>query len=324
MQTKTSFTEHSVSMTGWSVLGAGAIGGLFAAQLQRHGSRVQIILRSSTPLTDYLEHGLQVYPSEPHGKPWSVRPMPRHPEEITQQSIQQLLITTKAYQTEAAVQSIVPALHPSAIIVLLQNGMGVLDAIRPLLPPTVRLVQGVTTEGVWRRHATELVHAGRGHTLLGPLFGDMDAVHTVANQWRAAGIDVRPEPDIIAPLWRKLAINCVINPFTALYQCRNGALPQYAEWRARQRLILNEIKTLAACMGHPNVLSNIETEVNQVIVATAANHSSMLQDIRAGRTTEIDFMNGFVAARSRALGLNAPENQRLTIAIHALSAAARV
>jgi 2-dehydropantoate 2-reductase len=215
---------------------------------------------------------------------------------------------------------IAAALHPEAVIVLLQNGMGVGDLIKPLAPGHATLLQAITTEGVWRRSAFELVHAGRGHTWIGSGGAEYPIATAIAQQWRQAGVPASAEADIAPRLWRKLAVNCAINPFTALYRCRNGELPSHPDWLQGRERVLDEIIALAAVSGYASALEDIGREVDRVVAATAENQSSMLQDIRAGRSTEIEFMNGFVAVRSTAAGLFAAENQALAEAVRLLAA----
>jgi len=312
--------HHSPPALDWHVLGAGAIGGLIAAHLERQGQPTGLILASAAARAAYPRAGLTVSPPEPCRHPWRARPAPLLAGELSRHSIRRLLIATKAHQTLGALAPLLPALAPDALVVLLQNGMGVMERLRSLLPPPMQLVQGTTTEGVWRRSRFELVHAGRGQTLLGPARASWRAVDTVVHCWAKANLTTRFEAAIEAPLWRKLAINCAINPYTALLQCRNGELPDHPEWRAGHGQVLAELTALLQARGRPaELLAGIEEELRGVIAATAANHSSMLQDLRRGAVTEMDHLNGYVVRQARRLGLQVPENQRLARAIQRLS-----
>jgi 2-dehydropantoate 2-reductase len=126
--------------------------------------------------------------------------------------------------------------------------------------------------------------------------------------------------DVEAVLWEKLLINVGINPLTALLRVPNGALPELPEAWALAVAAAVEALAVAQAAGVPLAVDP-EERLRQVCLATAANHSSMLQDILAGRPTEIEALNGQVAARGRALGVPTPVNDLLTGLLRALGEA---
>lgn len=102
--------------------------------------------------------------------------------------------------------------------------------------------------------------------------------------------------DTIRPqLWRKLAVNCVINPLTALWNCPNGELKNHPQEIAT---LCAEVASVIEREGLHTSAEDLRYYVEQVIESTAENISSMLQDIRALRHTEIDYIT--------AICLNAP------------------
>lgn len=109
-------------------------------------------------------------------------------------------------------------------------------------------------------------------------------------------------------LWSKLAVNCVINPLTAIWNCPNGELRHHPQEIMQ---ICEEVAAVIEREGHHTSAEDLRDYVMQVIDATAENISSMLQDIRALRHTEIDYINGFLLRRARAHGIAVPENTRL-------------
>ena len=108
--------------------------------------------------------------------------------------------------------------------------------------------------------------------------------------------DVAWHNNIASANWRKLAVNCVINPLTALYGCRNGDLQRYPE---QIETLCREVASVMAMEGYHTSCEGLMQYVMDVIHSTADNVSSMLQDIRSQRHTEIDY------------GLTLPENARL-------------
>jgi 2-dehydropantoate 2-reductase len=112
-------------------------------------------------------------------------------------------------------------------------------------------------------------------------------------------------------------INAGINPLTALLRVPNGALPELLEAWSLAVAAAAEVQAVARAMGLA-VTGDPEERLLRVCRATAKNRSSMLQDVLAGRTTEIESLNAQVAARGQALGVPTPVNDLLTRLIRAL------
>jgi 2-dehydropantoate 2-reductase len=118
------------------------------------------------------------------------------------------------------------------------------------------------------------------------------------------------DPAIGQSLWLKLAINCAINPLTALHRCRNGELagPALAPLLAT---LCEEIMQVSAAAGFGAVTGDLPAQVAAVVHATANNRSSMLQDVLAGRGTEIDYITGYLLGVASHHGIAVPENESL-------------
>ena len=141
----------------------------------------------------------------------------------------------------------------------------------------------------------------------------------VVDLFRHAGLECHPREDIEAVLWEKLVINVGINPLTALLRVPNGALLQLPQAWEVAVAAAQEAQAVARAAGlKPH--RRPRGPPPQVCANTAANHSSMLQDILTGRPTEIEALNAQVVIRGRALGLSTPVNDLLT---HLLRAAAQ-
>ena len=112
-----------------------------------------------------------------------------------------------------------------------------------------------------------------------------------------------------ACLWRKLAINAAINPLTALLRCTNGELA--GDPADRVRRLCTEISAVARAAGMGRAVESLENVVFEVIHNTADNRSSMLQDVEAGRPTEIDYITGWLVEQANRLGMDVPANAAL-------------
>ena len=165
----------------------------------------------------------------------------------------------------------------------------------------------------------EVRHTGIGPTLLGMVTPNsvQDSGYQLALIFNDALPPCHWQDDINLPLWRKLAINCAINPLTALHNCKNGELAQ-PEFAPELAGICKEVALVMSAEGYPVTASELRQQVDVVVNATAGNFSSMNQDVCHQRQTEIDYISGYLIARAAAHHIDVPHNQRLWQAIKEL------
>lgn len=293
----------------WNILGAGAIGSLLAAQLQRAGLNARLLLRANSGTT-----GTEITLLENDGA--SILPVPSLAlSQVTMGSIEGLFVTTKANQAVAACQQVQPWLAPQAVLILLHNGMGIYEQVCQQYP-AAQVYLATTTEAAWRRADGAVVHAGSGTTWIGqpgtaqppPWFADL-ADKLPRCEWTAR---------IEENLWRKLLINSAINPLTALHQCRNGELAENAAYRAEVEALCAEFAALAHARGYLELAAQARDIAFAVITATAANQSSMLQDVLRKQPTEIEYITGYLCSEAASLGVPCPQHRALLASIRAL------
>lgn len=290
-----------MNTTLWHILGAGSLGSLWATRLARAGLPVRLILRDATRLAAYASKGGLTLDEQGQRLTLDIAAQTVDDDE----PIQRLLVACKAYDAEHAVASIAPRLRPGAELLLLQNGLGSQDAVAARVPDA-RCVFVSSTEGAFRDEDFSVVFAGNGFNWLG------DTQNAAAPAWldelSLAGIPHQWASDILDRLWRKLALNCAINPLTVLHDCRNGDLLQH---RDEVDTLCDELVQVLQTCGQPEAAVGLHAEVNRVIQATAANYSSMYQDVANGRRTEISYLLGHVCASARAHGCHAPYLNRI-------------
>lgn len=292
----------------WHILGAGSLGSLWACRLARGGLPVRLILRNPARLSDYqnaggltlLDGGQASLHSIPAELPNAATPIHR------------LLVACKAYDAEAAIEQLAPRLAPSSEILLLQNGLGSQQAIAERWPDS-RCIFVSSTEGAYREADWRVVFAGRGENWLG------DPDHGTAPAWladlAAAGIPATWTAAIMGKLWRKLALNCAINPLTVLHDCRNGGL---LERREEVGALCEELARLLAACDQAQATRGLQAQVLQVIEATAGNYSSMYQDVAAGRRTELSYLLGYACRAAAQASLPVPRLADLQQRLQAL------
>lgn len=286
----------------WHILGAGAIGTLFAHRLVTAGSEVTLLSRTGgePQRTLTLDSGGNTL---------------RHAFSISavtdRMPVDRLLVSTKAGDVDAAINSIRHRLHSGTTVLILANGMGFAGD----LPHGLAAFRGTSTDGAYRQQAGHTVHAGSGATCIGLPGMTMAPPDWFSATWGRLQ-NCRWDNDIETTLWRKLAINCVINPLSAAYRCRNGELAT-ATYRPLLIALCGEVMLACRAAGREGVAASLQEDVLEVIDGTAQNRSSMLQDVLQQRSTEIDFINGYLLRHPAVTGLDMPLNRRLISAIKA-------
>jgi len=269
----------------WHLLGAGNMGTLAASRLLHDGYPVQALHPQARHIDRTLSRNNQPVeslhlPVDPHGP------------------VQYLLLALKGPQTRPALDALLPRLANDVLILCLQNGMGMLDDVA--LPGGARILHAITTDGAWRDGNTVHVVAENSTEV-----GGMNSLPEALEPLPACWPGWRWRADIAPAQWRKLAINAVINPLTALYDCRNGDLLDQGPRQAHLARLACEIDAaLPHWLEHwpGNTTQLAETVAQQ----TAGNTSSMRADWLAGRETEIDFINGYLVRCASRHGIELP------------------
>jgi 2-dehydropantoate 2-reductase len=302
-----------------AIIGPGALGCLLGALLLEAGEDVRLVDYRPDRAARLGRQGLRLRTPEggerrlaaPIGLPHEVGPA-----DLT-------IVAVKAHQTRAAALELPRLMAAGGLALTVQNGLGNLEALAEAVGPE-RLLAGVALLGVTREEEGAVRLAGRGPIIIGVPAGSRvspEETARVAAAIRRAGLDCQEQPDIEAVLWEKLLVNVGINPLTALLRVPNGALPELPEAWELAVAAAREALAVAQAAGI-ELHVDPEARLKQVCEATAANRSSMLQDVLAGRPTEIDALNGQVSARGAALGLPTPVNDFLTKLLRALGEAA--
>ena len=288
-----------------TIIGAGAMGCLFGGLLAEHGQDVWLIDVRKEQVDTLNEHGLTIVHQ---GKERIVQVhATTDPTEIFGTEL--ALIFVKHAQTEAAARTAACLLKKDGYALTLQNGMGNAEILADVLGKE-RVLCGTTAQGAMVLGPGKIQHSGAGETILGVCGQRADIAAQVTAIFSAAGISSRVVADIEPVLWKKLCVNVGINAITALTGLRNGQLLEQAATRLLMRDVVAEaVEVARACSLE--VPDNILEHVEQVAQATAANRSSMGQDIDRQRPTEIEAINGYIVRKAQELGIAVPVNQTL-------------
>lgn len=217
------------------------------------------------------------------------------------------LIMVKAWQIESLLSKLANEGLKEANLILSHNGMGAGDKILAA-NRNWQVFDLVTTHGAWRQKRTASVHAGLGESWLGyRAAGSLNSPPSWFVELARAFPPLHWEEDILKRRWQKLAVNCAINPLATLANAENGILQSDA-YQPKIRAVCEEIANVNPALDADTLV----TQVQKVVAATATNKCSMLQDVTAGKLTEIDFLNGFICNEGERLHVATRVNCALT------------
>ncbi len=288
------------------VLGAGAIGSLYGAKLAAQND-VTLIGRTDH-VREINAHGLQIEGRE--AQYVRVRAAEKV-ERIEAGAL--ILLTTKVHATAEALRPIAPLVRDDTTILALQNGLQSERIAQAALGGRGIVLRGITQFGAIFERPGAIKYMVSGYTLI----EENERSPYLAQVLNAAGLDCRISPEIKREVWRKLIFNCVVNPVTAILGCEVGGIAEPGLHRLKQ-LIIDECLAVARADG-VTFENDFMSEIDAVF-APSHNIASMQQDLCRGRQTEIDYMNGAVAALGAEHGLPCPVNLALTTIIHAMEA----
>ena len=241
-------------------------------------------------------------------RPAAVTEVPREPPDL-------VFVTTKAYDTAAAIDAL-RAFQRRSTFVTLQNGLGNAEL---LAAKADHVVAGTTTHGVTFVKPGEVAHAGVGDTLVGAFAGATRAdAGRIADLLTDAGIATRAVDDPRPELWAKAVVNAAINPLTAVLRRPNGELVRHPDLRGLLDRLAREGATAARAAGIELDPDGIAAKAAEVATRTAENRSSMLQDVERGRPTEVEAITGALLHAAGGRGLALPYNDRVYALVRGL------
>ncbi len=232
-----------------------------------------------------------------------------------------VFLCVKSYDVLNSLEFCQPILSKKVLLIFLQNGISHLDLRDHLHQATAAF--GTTTEGATLLGAGQVRHAGSGVTYLGFLETPEQRAAMLLQKtcavFAAGGLDVHFSDNILERLWAKLFVNVGINALTAILDCNNGDLLTLPGIEKRMKSAIEEAMLLAENNNIP--IMDEPYEVTRLVCRkTAKNVSSMLQDVRKKRRTEIDAINGAVVVLGQKFGIDTPENSLLYSQVKKLEA----
>ena len=285
------------------VVGAGAIGGLYAAYLGKVAD-VAVLDTNRAHIDAIRKDGLKLT-----GRTESVTQLAAFasPAEMGRRPFDAVVILVKSQATGAAFHSIHPVLEGRPVLVTFQNGMGNEEVLMGLTDSDV--AHGVSFEAARYDGPGRVHHLVHGEdSWLGPARGKPEAIAWLGELMTKSGLPTRVVADPRGAIWGKFIFNSVMNPIGAIVQGVNAARYEVPEMRALIDDMAAECVRVAEAQG-----IKLEFDPMYLVKKTRSGDSpltkhagSMAQDIEAGRETELEAMTGYIVRKAKELGVPVP------------------
>ena len=289
------------------IVGCGAVGSLFAAALAQLGDVEVWAYDASQPHVDAINaNGLTLSGA---GDVHATLRATTDAAELPPCDFG--IVATKAMHTGAAIEATAHA-FAAGCVATVQNGIGNEEV---LAKHVERVIRGTTFP------AGKIIEPGRvqwdvkGDTTLGPFEpkpAPFAEIERLADACTRGGMPTHAVADARGPQWRKVIFNAASNPIGALTGLTHGRVCERPDLRALVSGLIVEGKAVAAAQG-----IELDSDPEDLIDHAAKpevgyNHkASMLQDVEARRTTEIDYLNGGIVRFGRELGVPTPLNEAI-------------
>lgn len=295
--------------------GAGAMGGIFGAWLSRAGHDVHLVDVARPAIEAINAHGLVV---EERDGSASVFRVPATDDPRSVGPVDLLVNFVKCYHTEAAIRSALPMMGEGTAVLSLQNGWGNVDRIAAVAGRD-RVLVGLTYHGGTLLGPGRVKHPGTGLTFLGELDGSRSPrLLAVDEALRLAGFETAVSSRILDEVWKKLALNCCTLPTSALLRFFAHELVAHPPAGDAMAMILREVVAVAQAKGIALDYDERWAAITALLAGAVGGKASMLQDVEAGRQTEIEVINGAIQAAGREAGVPTPVNDALVALVTAL------
>ena len=293
-------TEPAKKIIKVAVMGAGAVGCYYGGMLARAGHEVVLIGRPQhveAISRDGLRMQTTTFDEQVH--------LAASTEPGAVQGAQLVLFCVKSTDTESAGALLRPHLAPDALVLSLQNGVDNAERLRVVLPQhaVAAAVVYVATEMAGPGHVR---HHGRGELVIEPA----SASQAVAQALIAAGVPAEISSNVRGALWAKLILNCAYNAVSAITQLPYGRAVAGEGVQDVMQDVVAECLAVARAEG-VQVTGDVDAAVRKIAETMPSQFSSTAQDLARGKRSEIDYLNGLIVERGKALGIATPANRVL-------------
>jgi len=295
-----------------TIIGNGALGLLFASFFASKNIKVQIITKKKSAATDINTDGIfitnlseevinykdNIYASTEYNHL-------KHSDIV--------IILTKSYSTEEAVEKNLEFLKKTKTILSLQNGLGNIEILENYLTDN-NIIAGTTSLGATAIDSNKTKYCGKGMIDIANVNNQKNGeivLQKLSELFEKSGIRCNIHYNWETVIWSKLYVNAIINPITALYKVTNGEILENPELTRLAQKTSDEILNLLKTEQIDIQLEHPFDKILKICKITSNNHSSMLQDVLNNKQTEIEQITGEIIRIAKKTEIKTPINNML-------------
>lgn len=309
------------------ITGLGALGTVFACMLRKAGHTVHALTKEKY-LVALRERKISIsgiwgeHKAVLDGIHASIDPVRTIPFDL-------IILTVKSFDTRTAIEQVRPLVGRDTLVIVAQNGYGNYEAVSEAVENKHTLLARVIFGVKLLAHGTAEVTVIADDVRIGQPHGAVPEarVREIAEAFNMSGIPTAYAGNVEAILWDKILYNAALNPLGAILECTYGQLAEHEGSRQIMDRVIEEIFLVAQAHG---VRLNWKTPeeyrkhfYTKLVPPTARHFPSMYYDVKAGKRTEIDALNGAIVRLANEKGIAVPVNQTVACIISAKEMLAR-
>lgn len=296
------------------IVGQGAIGSMLGARLKQKHNEVFFVVRNPIRVNILDREGIMLFEKEHHIKVkcdgvWQFGRLD-HPIEADY-----VIIATKSYDAKGALEKIKDMVPDSASFITIQNGIIPHIEASKLVGEKRHIILSLY-DAAFAFSLNQVRLTGHGKNIITSFSPSLDT-GSIKSIFEHAGFDISIEKDAFSVLYRKLFVNAIINPITAILRIKNGDIVNNKYAKELADGMISEIESLAFKLRLKDH-DRLKEVIYDVIRRTENNKSSMLQDIEWKRRTEIDDIIGYILDLSEEYKVNVPKIKNAYLMVKAI------
>ena len=283
------------------VLGAGAIGSLYGAKLSKLND-VTLVARQKH-INKINNDGLKIVGIEENVYKLKATAKIENIENNTL-----ILLTTKVHDNKKAIDPIKDLIKKDTIILCMQNGLYSENIVKSIVGDRCLVLRGITNVGATFLEPGKVQFSNLSSTKI----ENSNISEELAENFDKCGLKCSVSENIKQDIWKKLILNCVLNPVSAILRVENGKIAD-ERLNTLKKLIVDECLKVAE---KDDVRFDIDfVKIINDAIKDSRNLSSMHQDVLKGKKTEIDYLNGAVVELGKKYGIECPVNEALVVIV---------
>lgn len=296
--------------------GAGALGSRFGYMLFKNGEDVTFVDLWKEHVENITNNGLRVIIDD---KELGYYNIPTYYPYDVEGEYDVIFVATKSMQLRNMLAKVKHLMHENTKIICILNGLGHVDTLKEFVKEENILI-GVTVWTSGLGGPGVLKAYGSGKTEIKQVKEEnLEATKALIDRLNKAGLNMKYSDNTFQSIWHKAGLNCVLNTYCTLIDCNIGEYGSYEQNLELTRAVLNEVTEVGRAEGVDVLQEVIEENIENCFDPNTAglHYPSLYQDMKNGRLTEIDYLNGAISKLGKKHNILTPVCDAVTLMIHA-------